>query len=103
MLNRAILEEVGTERERQQTAEGFDLDHDDGHDIIELPLAAMAYCQSASVGLDDTTKLRGKPPSYWPWDADWWKPSSNRRDLVKAAALCLAAIERIDREIDRRG
>lgn len=38
-----------------------------------------------------------KAPSKWPWDAAWWKPTDRRRDLVKAAALLIAEIERIDR------
>ena len=33
----------------------------------------------------------------WPWLSSWWKPSTNRRDLVKAGALILAEIERLDR------
>lgn len=33
----------------------------------------------------------------WCWDRSWWKPTTPRRDLVKAAALILAEIERIDR------
>ncbi|ECW2960719.1 hypothetical protein F3X75_02065 [Salmonella enterica subsp. enterica] len=30
-------------------------------------------------------------------NSEWWKPSSPRRDLVKAGALILAEIERGDR------
>ncbi|MNY70647.1 hypothetical protein D3C86_2088230 [compost metagenome] len=34
----------------------------------------------------------------WPWSEDWWKPSPEpRRNLVKAGALILADIERLDR------
>ena len=39
----------------------------------------------------------------WPWDAEWFKPSSSRRDLVKAAALLLAEIERDDRAASKAG
>jgi hypothetical protein len=36
------------------------------------------------------------PPSCWP--TDWrWNPADPRRNLVKAGALILAEIERIDR------
>lgn len=38
-----------------------------------------------------------KAPQRWPWDAGWWKPSDRRRNLVKAGALILAEIERLDR------
>lgn len=33
----------------------------------------------------------------WPWDERWWKPEGGRRDLVKAGALIIAEIERLDR------
>ena len=31
------------------------------------------------------------------WGLDWLKPKSPRRDLVRAAALIVAEIERLDR------
>lgn len=38
-------------------------------------------------------------PDAWPttWAEDWWKPKNPRRDLVRAAALLIAEIERLDR------
>jgi hypothetical protein len=48
---------------------------------------------------------------FWPptWGAEWWKPTgahddlnARRRDLVKAGALVIAEIERIDRALARR-
>ncbi|HHW2459226.1 TPA: AAA family ATPase [Pseudomonas aeruginosa] len=39
----------------------------------------------------------------WPWDEQWWKPTSARRDLVKACALALAEIERLDRAAASQG
>ncbi len=33
----------------------------------------------------------------WPWGQQWWNPTTTRRDLVKACALALAEIERLDR------
>jgi hypothetical protein len=33
----------------------------------------------------------------WPWHDDWWKPKDRRRDLIRAAALIVAEIERLDR------
>ncbi|KAB2676748.1 hypothetical protein F9K85_09640 [Brucella tritici] len=44
-----------------------------------------------------------KAPKNWPWNAEWWKPSDRRRNLVKAAALILAEIERLDREASEGG
>lgn len=37
-------------------------------------------------------------PMEWPWDSKWWKPTTDRRDLIKAAALIIAEIERLDNE-----
>jgi hypothetical protein len=34
---------------------------------------------------------------YWPWEDKWWKPKDRRRDLVRAGALIVAEIERLDR------
>ncbi|USI81344.1 hypothetical protein [Pseudomonas aeruginosa] len=42
-------------------------------------------------------------PQAWPWDEQWWKPSTARRDLVKACALALAEIERLDRAAATQG
>jgi hypothetical protein len=91
-----VCNEILAERERQIVVEGFTIDHDNAHDRQALILAAMAYCQSASVA-DDTSYLSHRPPNYWPWDIRWWKPKTNRRDLIRAAALIVAAIDRIDR------
>lgn len=44
-----------------------------------------------------------KAPKNWPWNAEWWKPSDRRRNLVKAAALILAEIERLDRKASEGG
>jgi hypothetical protein len=38
-----------------------------------------------------------RPPQQWPWLSKWWKPKDRRRDLVRAAALVIAEIERLDR------
>jgi hypothetical protein len=53
---------------------------------------------SGSFGIHDFDKT-DEPgvPKMWPWARQWWKPTGARRDLVKAAALLLAEIERIDR------
>lgn len=38
-------------------------------------------------------------PDFWPWGDCYWKPKSPRQDLVRAAALLIAEIERLDREV----
>ena len=37
------------------------------------------------------------------WSKDWWKPKDKRRDLIRAAALIVAEIERLDRKIAMTG
>jgi hypothetical protein len=37
----------------------------------------------------------------WPWSVQWWKPKDRRRDLVRAGALIVAEIERLDRAAAR--
>lgn len=55
-------------------------------------LAAVCYINETG-----TVNRNGGKPWGWPWDASWWKPNARRRNLVKAGALILAEIERIDR------
>jgi uncharacterized protein involved in copper resistance len=91
-------QDVLAERARQVSAEGWTPEHDDQHDDGALPLAAASY----ALNVIHPDGGRSKPPPGWPWDASWWKPRGPRRDLVRAAALLLAEIERIDRHDARR-
>ena len=93
-----VLEEIRHERKRQVVIEGRSRLHDDAYARNELALAAMSYCQSGSVAAFDTTPLKVQPPIYWPWAKEWWKPKNRRRDLIRAAALIVAEIERLDRK-----
>ena len=84
--------DIVLERMRQIQVEGWSPEHDDQHAVGELAAAAACYCHPEPC-MDDT---RGVPFS-WPWVRRWWKPTDRRRDLVKAGALILAEIERLDR------
>lgn len=108
------LRDVGAERRRQVEAEGFDYSHDDAHDRGEMVKAAVSYGTHAFVTIE--LLARGEDPSRiaemsreamaprtWPWDVRWWKPGNARRCLVKAAALIIAEIERLDRKAARHG
>jgi hypothetical protein len=79
------ITEIAAERSRQVEVEGWTLEHDDAHDSGELADAAACYA------------LGRKMPSIWPWAEEWWKPSDRRRNLIKAGALIVAEIERLDR------
>lgn len=86
----AAAADVLAERQRQVTAEGWTAERDDAYQNSELADAAACYAINAhNQGLST--------PAHWPWAPDWWKQSGPRRDLVKAGALILAEIERIDR------
>lgn len=87
--------DVLAERQRQISAEGWTPEHDDEHDVGELSQAAAFY---AMYGLSFE---RGRV--VWPWDESWLKPGSRRRNLVKAGALILAEIERLDRAAVSQG
>lgn len=85
--------DVLAERRRQIEAEGWTPEHDDEHDSGELADAAACYAAYA-----ESHRMLSRPPLLWPWPSAWWKPSPDmRRNLVKAAALLLAEIERLDR------
>lgn len=95
-----VLGEIATERRRQIEAEGWTPAHDDRHIRGELGAAAACY---AVPSRDRAIAFE----ALWPvtWDAAWWKPTgaltdlnARRRDLVKAAALIVAEIERLDRQ-----
>jgi len=94
--------DVLAERQRQVSVEGWTADHDDELDGGEIAAAAAAYALRAADNLHpqsngDGDYADGTPPDMWPWHEDWWKPATPRRDLVKAGALILAEIERLDR------
>ncbi|EGT4286842.1 hypothetical protein DOX45_01215 [Cronobacter malonaticus] len=86
----AAARDILAERQRQISAEGWTPEHDDEHSDGSLADAAACYALLAN------SQLAGVP-CYWPWDAKWWKPKNQRADLVRAAALIVAEIERIDR------
>jgi hypothetical protein len=92
------IADIAAERERQVTVEGFGEAHDDEHAEGELAMAAACYA------LHSTGKKRfsGFPSTIlWPWAFLWWRPKDRRRDLVRAAALIVAEIERLDRLQER--
>ncbi|RPS03288.1 hypothetical protein [Pseudomonas aeruginosa] len=88
--------DVQAERRRQITAEGWTPEHDDEHSHGQMARAAARYALAGSSAPNDGTAAL-LVSLAWPWDEQWWKPTTTRRDLVKACALGLAEIERLDR------
>ncbi len=90
--------DVQAERRRQIEAEGWTPQHDDEHADGQMAQAAGCYALHAGgIGTDWPDGRQNGSALFWPWDKDWWKPTTPRRDLVKACALALAEIERLDR------
>lgn len=81
------LRDVIAERQRQVRVKGWTPEHDDTYTCGELSGAAISYIEPMEAVF------------YWPaeWHDDSFKPSDERRNLVKATALLLAEIERLDR------
>lgn len=105
---RGVMVEVASER-RHQMGDGYTAEHDDLLDYGELACAAAAYAEGAAgpgdyengrfVQKDGTTAVyRVLPPETWPWGFDRWRPKNRRHDLIVAAALIVAEIERMDRQ-----
>ncbi|EOU9508964.1 hypothetical protein ACOJK1_005342 [Pseudomonas aeruginosa] len=94
--------DVQAERRRQVEAEGWTPEHDDEHSHGQMARAAACYALAGSSAPNDGTAAL-LVSLAWPWDEQWWKPSTARRDLVKACALALAEIERLDRATATQG
>lgn len=87
-VHSAAARDVLAERRRQIEAEGMTTAGDDGYHAAELPRAAAAYILNGS---------NDEAPCIWPWAKAWWKPRDARSNYVRAGALILAEIERLDR------
>ena len=89
----AAANDVLAERRRQVEVEGWVPERDDQYQSGELAGAAACYALTSAKHwyAPSATHL------LWPWSREWWKPATARRDLVKAGALILAEIERLDR------
>lgn len=91
--------DVQAERLRQVEAEGWTPEHDDEHACDEIAAFACFYAMppaardwdASSTGYGDTLGEAILPEGWEP------KTGDRRRDLVKACALALAEIERLDR------
>lgn len=86
------VRDVLAERLRQVNTEGYTPDHDDEHGDGTLAVAA-AFLATAHCGYEHGRIV-------WPWDEASCKVSPTARsNIVKAAALLIAELERIDRAL----
>lgn len=110
----SALDGIAAERRRQIEVEGWSPEHDDRHDSGELAEAAACYAAHKPIYYGRTSEppfmrrprqgatrephgpyLQVEP--VWPWPEPINKEAQRRRDLVKAGALIIAEIERLDR------
>ena len=84
--------DVLRERAAHFSREGFTNKGDDAYAPGTLAAAGACYAKywDAVPGSEE--------PGGWPWLTAWWKPTTPRRNLVKAVSLLLAEIEKIDRQ-----
>lgn len=108
----AAVNDVLVERVRQLSEEGYDAAHDDEHTDGSLALAAACYATPHRIYVKQDYADSVTFVDPWPWEkradkrpydgnvvrSNGSKGEAKRRDLlVKAAALILAELERIDR------
>ena len=105
--------DVIKERQRQVVEEKFSAEHDDKYFNEELSTAAACYaltdeardCMVSVENLCLKQYEKGLLKEFiWPFKKEWWKPSpdNRRRELIKAAALIVAEIERLDRKAEAK-
>lgn len=90
---KTIINEIKAERSRQITEELYTHKRDDNYTQGELSLAAACYASPIYI----STPFGGKNLPVWPW-LNGMKRKTRREDLVRAAALIVAEIERLDRK-----
>jgi hypothetical protein len=99
----SVIDEIAAERVRQIGKEGWTAEHDDEHETGEMAVAAALYAigpvgqDAIVVPIAPNWRAETLLARLWPWSFDWWKPKTRRRDLIRAAALIVAEIERLDR------
>ena len=100
----SAIDDVIAERKRQVEAERWTAEHDDQHGTGALAAGGACYAllaASRAAGQFGSEYWRDRyardARALWPWDEEWWKPKDSRRDLIRAAALIVAEIERLDR------
>lgn len=105
------IELIAEERGRQlmpksSGGEGWTHEHDAKHKEGELAAAAGVYALLAASHefhfKDDEGNEIGLA-TYWPleWEG-WFKPKDKLRNLVRAGALIVAEIDRLQRETERQ-
>lgn len=101
---------ISEERDRQVTAEGWSPDHDSTHIEGQLAYAGASYALYHAMKTTfppasfEKLKLEDQATKEWPWEREWWKPSTDPiKNLAKAGALIAAEIDRLQRLAQQHG
>lgn len=97
----SIIDEIASERRRQIEQENWTLAHDSQHVGGEIAWAAACYAAPREIYALSTKNVDGYAfADPWPWALRHDKRGvhDRRRQLVIAAALIVAEIERLDRK-----
>ena len=84
-----ILSEILEECANQIYKHGYTQESDLRWKNGELGMAAAVYA----------TPQEKRNITYWPFDLAYYKEEERRKELIKAAALIIAEIERIDAQV----
>ena len=90
------IQDILLERSSQIQIKGYSLEIDDSGAPGRLAAAGACYAIHSAYTTNLGIGLLGTP-EWWPFASDQWKPKTNRENLVKAGALIIAEIERLDR------
>lgn len=96
----SAIDDIAAARARLVDELGFGDGRADEFIHGQLARAASAYADFAGRS-DESRQLPAGAPSLWPWwSLGEWRPTRDRRtDLVRAGALIVAEIERLDRAV----
>jgi hypothetical protein len=96
-----IIDEINTERTRQIENENWSHMHDDDHEGEQLAMAAACYASPEQIYIAEKNGVDIYFKEPWPWGMGTTKlkkrHKERRKQLVIAAALIVAEIERLDR------
>lgn len=95
-LTGAGLADVVAERIAQIEANGFTLAHDEGHHPAQLAAGAASYLNTGIDQLNGIEHDPQDPADTWPWEREAWRPGDARTNIVKALAIGLAVLDRLD-------
>jgi hypothetical protein len=89
-MNGGIIDEIVAERQRLREL-GLP-PNDPGSRPSDLPKAAAAFALCAV----RRYAKAGWPELFWPWRRPRFRPGESRENLIRAAALIVTEIERLD-------